>query len=213
MRSEKEDKTTRRSVRSQEDPDEFTMDKEAEESNNNEEFTRRCNNCFYCVRIIKAGDDLLCACINGERELEARFFDFKWWVLCQSDARCWKSDPKKQEERLESEMLTSASESIMVSLRDEIISSSSKREALQTLEKYRKDIPAQKKDRPKKAPVSKKETSERSCHNCYFCVTERTISGAYWCHCSNPARSIEVSPGIPWVESRPDLPCWKAKQE
>ena len=213
MRSEKEDKATRRSDRSQKNSDELTMDKQEEESNNDEEITRNCNNCFYCVRIVQAGDHLLCACINGERELEARFFDFKWWVLCQNDARCWKSDPKKQEKQLETEMPTPSSEAIMVSLGDEIISSSSKRDALQTLEKYRRNFPTQRKEKPRKSAVSEKANSERNCHNCYFCVTERNISGACWCHCSNPARSVEVSPGIPWVESKPDLPCWKSRQE
>lgn len=213
MRSGKKDETTRGSARSENEPEKLTEEREVDEHNYEEEEVRSCNNCLFCVRIIKAGENLLCACTNGERELEARFYDFKWWVLCQNDARCWKSNPRKQEKKLEPEMPTPASQAIIVSLRDEIISSSSKREALLTLEKYRRDIPAQKKERPKKPSVPTKVVSERSCHNCYFCVTERTISDASWCHCSNPARSIEVSPGIPWVESRPDLPCWKAKQE
>ncbi len=213
MRSGKKDKTTRGSTRSQKELDTLTIDREDKNNNDDDRLIQNCTSCHYCVRIIMAEDTLLCACTNGQRELEARFFDFKWWVLCQDDARCWTSDSKKREKPLEPEMPIPGTETIVGSLRDEIIASASKREALQTLEKYRRDIPITEKKKPKKSGVPKKVTAERSCHNCYFCVTERTISGASWCHCSNPARSVDVSPGKPWVESRLDLPCWKSRQE
>jgi hypothetical protein len=213
MRSGKKDKTTRRPTRSQKELDTPTIDNEDKNNNDVEEFVPSCTNCFYCARVIKAGNSLLCACTNGQRELEARFFDFKWWVLYQSHARCWKIDPKKREKQFEPEMLTPEAEVVVESLRDEIISSSSKREALQTLEKYRKMPPARKDKKPKKPRVSKKAVSLRGCQNCYYCVTERSLSGSSWCHCSNPGRSIEANPGTPWVKSRLNLPCWKARQD
>ncbi|MDH4214178.1 MAG: hypothetical protein OEV85_09675 [Candidatus Thorarchaeota archaeon] len=97
-------------------------------------------------------------------------------------------------------------------LRDELRLSSSRKTALETLKKYRKDAPIAKEKIKEQPIVSEKISPVRRCQNCYFCVAERTLSGSCWCHCSNPGRSIEAIPGKPWVKSKLNLPCWKAMQ-
>jgi hypothetical protein len=213
-----------------------------------------CTNCYYCIRVLKIGDSLLCACTNNERLLETRFFEYKWWVISQEHPGCWKSpvetdvdagfrqktepvigsaqesDEKKSPTaeglpatsglapRKPPEMVTELdpeTEMALTFLRDEVISSSSKRKALATIEKYRKDPPA-KRDRKKKAKsaTSEKISPVKSCQNCYFCAAQRSISGSIWCHCTNPGRSTEATAtGKSWVKSQLNLPCWKPPRD
>ncbi len=96
-------------------------------------------------------------------------------------------------------------------LQDEVTTSVSKREARETLEKYRKDIPVTKKSA---SPiVSEKMAPVKSCQNCYFCIGERKLGGSCWCNCSNPGRSSHAVSKGSWVKSRLNLPCWKPTQE
>jgi hypothetical protein len=211
-----------------------------------EDFSENCQTCFYCARVIKVGESLLCACTNRERKLEARYFNYKWWVICQDNPGCWKSSPKSNTDailRRKSEPLADSAkvqpddelpvtsdqlirkppevlteldpetEMALAFLRDEVISSSSKRKALETIEKYRKDPPT-KRPRKKKTPVlSEKIPPVKKCQNCYYCAAQRTIGGSCWCHCSNPGRSIEAISGKAWIKSQLNLPCWKPMQE
>jgi hypothetical protein len=232
-------------------------DTDKEDTNNRaiQETSENCTNCFYCARVMKVGDTLLCACTNSLRELEARYFEFKWWVLCQNHAGCWEGNPDRGRDRIqkhsikpktregqeietvetqlrtkdptsstsdttetiskrfEPEIPTPEVEAAVKFLRDEIISSSSKREALQTIEKYRKETPVRRKKKPEKPVSSEKTSLMKKCQNCYFCVAERTIGGSYWCHCTNLSRTTEERPGKSWVKGRINLPCWKSREE
>jgi hypothetical protein len=206
-----------------------------------------CQTCFYCTRVLKVGESFLCACTNNERKLESRYFEYKWWVICQDNPPCWKSPPKSSmdsilrrniEHTLEDEQtheetefreketpphkppvivteLDPETEKALAFLRDEVISVSSKRKALETIEKYRKEPLAKREKEKKKAPVvSEKVSPVKTCQNCYYCAAQRTVGGSIWCHCSNPGRSIDAtSTGKSWVKSTIDLPCWKALKE
>jgi hypothetical protein len=230
------------------EPKRLKEEREEERKADAENFPERCQTCFYCARVIKVGESFLCACKNSERKPEARYFNYKWWVICQDNPGCWKSPPKssmdailrrKVEPLPESEQeadeiegkageelpahkppeivteLDPETEMALAFLRDEVISSSSKRKALETIEKYRKDPPAKRpRKRKKKAPVvSEKIAPEKKCQNCYYCAAQRTIGGSCWCHCTNPARSIEGTNGKSWIKSQLNLPCWKPMKE
>ncbi|MGY5872564.1 MAG: hypothetical protein RTV72_09980 [Candidatus Thorarchaeota archaeon] len=52
-----------------------------------------CQSCFYCANVKLLGDHIICACTNAERELEARYARFKWWVISQPNPSCWTSPP------------------------------------------------------------------------------------------------------------------------
>jgi len=245
----KEAKKTSEKIRKESDTP--TTDEEDKNTHIIEEVFECCTSCFNCVRVIKVENTELCACTNSQRELEARYFDFRWWVLCQNHAGCWKSKSKKgldithgtlidldsEEDKktkemeiqqddddmtrptiyaietssdvVEPEIPTPETEAAVEFLRDEIISNSSKREALQTLEKYRKALPVKREKKPEKPIVSEKASPVKRCQNCYFCVAERNIGGSCWCHCTNPGRSTKESPGKSWVKSRLNLPCWR----
>jgi len=97
-------------------------------------------------------------------------------------------------------------------LQDDVESGVSKRKAIKTLEKFRKeDIPVTKKSA---SPIiSEKISPVKSCQNCYFCVGEKKLSGSCWCHCTNSGRSAHAVSNGSWVKSRLNLPCWKPTQE
>jgi hypothetical protein len=236
------------------EPDIVTTDEEDTNNNIIKEVFEKCTSCFYCARIIKVGESVLCACTNSQRELEARYFDFKWWVSCQNHVGCWKSNPnrdfdailrrrielrlevgQKEIEKevktddanlprptieiietssdvLEPEIPTPETEAAVKFLRDEITTSSSKREALQTLQKYRKAALVKREKKPDTPVVSEESSLVKRCQNCYFCAAERIIGGSCWCHCTNVGRSTTESSGKPWVKSRLNLPCWKTTQ-
>jgi hypothetical protein len=208
----------------------------------------KCQTCFYCTRVLKVGESFLCSCTNNERKLESRYFEYKWWVICQDNPPCWKSPPmgsadailhRKFEAPSESEQeaektevmvekrspthrppeivteLDPETEKALAFLRDEVISVSSKRKALETIEKYRKEPPAKQEKKKKRASVvSEKISPVNTCQNCYYCAAQRTVGGSVWCHCSNPGRSIDAtSTGKSWVKNTINLPCWKAVKE
>jgi hypothetical protein len=191
--------------------------------------SENCQNCFYCTHVLKVGESFLCACTNNARELEARYFKYKWWVICQDHPPCWMSRPVSgmdaiRQHRIEPpadrphEIVTELdpeTEEALAFLRDEVISVSSKRKALETIEKYRKEPPIEPRKEKKKAPVvSEKISPVEQCQNCYYCAAQRTLGGSVWCHCSNPARSIDAtSTGKSWVKSTLNLACWKAMKE
>lgn len=214
-----------------------------------EKISENCQSCFYCTRIINVGDTPLCACSNSEREGEARYFDYRWWVICQDHLGCWKSPPKSsvdevhrrktkpesikdagqsgreaqtqgipsEQKRKPPEVITELdpeTERELAILRDDVISSALRRKALQTIEKYRKDPPRKRGRKKKKAPVVSEKTSPvKKCQNCYYCASQRTLSGSCWCRCSNPGRSIEITGGGVWIKSKLNLPCWKRMEE
>jgi len=235
--------------------DSSTSEKTMEKNADVEEIFESCQGCFYSTRVVRVVETLLCACTNSERELEARYSNYKWWVISQKKPRCWRSPPKsaidailrrrielysedgqnieRREVQLdeanpirpvagdtkissvsiEATELTPKTQAAVEFLRDELITSSSRRGALKTLEKYRKELPVVREKKKEKPVISEKMSPMRRCQNCYFCVAKRSFNGVYWCHCSNPGRSIEASPGISWVKSRLNLPCWKPLQD
>ncbi len=116
--------------------------------------------------------------------------------------------PKPQEEP----ELTERAKVAVEFLRHEIVTSEAKRNALKTLEKYRRDYPrpVMKKE---KMVISEKHTPFKNCQSCYFSIRERKISGSYWCHCTNPARSMHAITRGSWVKSGLNLPCWKPQPD
>jgi hypothetical protein len=118
----------------------------------------------------------------------------------------------KTQERIDEPVLTGRMKASVEFLQGEVETNESKRAARKTLEKYRKDIPVEKKKEI--APVkSEKLAPIKRCQSCYFCVGEKKVSGSCWCHCTNPGRSTHAVAKGSWVKSRMNLPCWKAPEE
>lgn len=96
---------------------------------------------------------------------------------------------------------------------EEYLTKLHKKEARRTIEKFRKpgpifkEKPSPKSERP---VVSEKLSQVRKCQNCYYSSRARKVGGSWWCHCSNPGRSIKSEVQMrSWVKSRLNLPCWK----
>lgn len=90
-----------------------------------------------------------------------------------------------------------------------------KHNALETLKKYRRDIPLKvcKGEEALEGPiVSEKIVPLKRCENCYFCVDNKRVGGSSWCHCTNLARSTESATAASWVRSRLNAPCWRREE-
>jgi hypothetical protein len=92
--------------------------------------------------------------------------------------------------------------------REEIIAIH-KHNALETLKKYRKEIPYEVKKPKERLTVSEKMAPIRKCETCYFCVNNKRVGGSSWCRCTNLGRSANTNVAASWVRSRLDAPCWR----
>lgn len=96
---------------------------------------------------------------------------------------------------------------------EEYLAKLHKKEARRTIERYRKPGPIsteEPKSRSEQTIVSEKIPPVRKCQTCYYSNKARKVGGSWWCHCSNPGRSIKSELQMrSWVKSRLNLPCWK----
>jgi hypothetical protein len=88
-----------------------------------------------------------------------------------------------------------------------------KKEALRTIERYRKDEPLKLGLPDNNKPVtSEKMQKLKNCQNCYYCAATKKVGGSWWCQCTNPGRSKQVeSVAHNWVKGRIGLPCWRER--
>lgn len=96
---------------------------------------------------------------------------------------------------------------------EEYLTKLHKKEARRTIEKYRKPGPIFKEEPAPKSEqliVSEKLSQMRKCQTCYYSSRARKVGGSWWCHCTNPGRSIESEvQARSWVISKLNLTCWK----
>ncbi len=98
---------------------------------------------------------------------------------------------------------------------DYLLKRKAKRNARQTLDRYRKDEPLP--TPPEISPVKEEDQTRKispikTCRNCYFCTNFRVIGVDWYAICSNTGRSRSAEGSRLWIKAERNLSCWRKKE-